>query len=225
MKEAYLKAVAPWAGVPSRTHASTHVFPKCSSNSDNELAIFPWTHYHSYHHDCSAAISFSLQVRAKAAQSWLTQAVWCCWQRIAVLNGLTLSPVTAPWCANGVSLPLFNLKREKNIAVFFGETSCSIFFVTHSLFEGRICDGHREHNRAEQHSSVENEWNYFHCVSSCSSYACVTPTMSQQNLWIYNEVLCLERHTYLVWHLLACGRKRKSHWLLCQINQQLFSLA
>lgn len=29
------------------------------------------------------------------------------------------------------------------MAVFFSETSCSIFFVTHRLFEGRICDGHR----------------------------------------------------------------------------------
>lgn len=33
----------------------------------------------------------------------------CCWQTMAVLNGQTLSPVTAPWCANGAFLPLFNL--------------------------------------------------------------------------------------------------------------------
>lgn len=45
---------------------------------EDELVIFPLTHYRNYRRVCSAAVSFSLQVKAEASQSWLTQAIWWC---------------------------------------------------------------------------------------------------------------------------------------------------
>lgn len=33
------------------------------------------THYHNYYRNCSAAVSFSRQVRAEASQPWLARAI------------------------------------------------------------------------------------------------------------------------------------------------------
>lgn len=90
MKEAYgigsprllfLEWVCPLAPT------SALFFLKCSTGRRllNMTNLWTWrmsrrsspvlTHYHNYYRNCSAAVSFSLQVRAEASQSWLARAI------------------------------------------------------------------------------------------------------------------------------------------------------
>lgn len=64
-----LKCIA-WVGAPTSA-----LFSSCRTMFEmttpwTQLVIFPLTHHHNYHCDCSDAVSFSLQVRAEASCSW-----------------------------------------------------------------------------------------------------------------------------------------------------------
>lgn len=92
------------------------------------------------------------------------------WQAMALLNGQAPSPVTAPWCVNGgIFSPLFNLegkrkKRKENMAVCVVRPRAAFFF-----------------SPSWRRSTLP--WSrrriYFHRVSSCSTYVCVTPATAE----------------------------------------------